>query len=378
MPELHKTESRASKLQSHLDGLAKAIDDSSPRDPKSTAESGTGKYTKQRDDIRAIHARNDRVLDPYLVSYLKSLQSDSSKLHKGRDSHDGKHSQQDLDINTLRPSDIRATYTTRKRKLHSEKEAVNPKSVIHVSGEPAAVPEHLIHTGLQHLNLTTSGGKVVIPRTVLVRLIEQTINLSGAAVSGDDVVIERYSPTWHRFARLLRTSDLHKISTLKPSDTLSSKPPPETAPELLKEATEGPMSSTDTNPSNIIKPHSVHDAPQATPEFTEREYVVLALDTKKKRVVSTRFRRLLDGSSNISPPSSESFLKVESLHRYMSIMKHDPKTNRYLLHLKPLESEGFFVSAASESGIVLSRDLNTHESSTEAERGWLRRLLGKK
>lgn len=327
MPELHKTETRTSKLQSHLDGLAKALNDSAPRNPKSTAESETGKFTKQRDDIRAIHAaRNDGVLDPYLVSYLKSLQSNSSRLHKGRDSHDAKHSQQDLDIDTLRPSDIRATYTTRKRKLHSEMEAVDTKPVIHVSGEPAAVPEHLIHAGLQHLNLTTSGGKVVIPRTMLVRLIEQTINLSGAAVSGDDVVIERYSPTWHRFARLLRTSDLHKISTLKPSDTLSSKHPPETTPELLKEATEGPMPSTDTNPSNIIKPHSVHDALQATPEFTEREYVVLALDAKKKRVVSTRFRRLLDGSSNISPPSSESFLKVESLHRYVSIMKRDPQT----------------------------------------------------
>jgi hypothetical protein len=59
-------------------------------------------------------------------------------------------------------------------------------------------------------------------------------------------------------------------------------------------------------------------------------------------------------------------------------MNHNSHANRYLPHLKPLESEGFYISAASESGIVLSRDLNTHESSREAEKGWLRRLLGTK
>jgi len=316
-PELQKTDSKASKLQSHLDGLAKAIDESNLQRPTSLSKDELRVSLKPKQNSRTNYtSRKEGILDPYLVSYLKSLQSDPSKMQKDTATHDGNRSKQDLDIDTLRPSDIRATYTTQKRKLHSEKDAIDMKSAVSVSGEPAVVPEHLIHAGLQHLNLPTSGGKVVIPRTMLVRLIEQTINLSGAAVSGDDVVIERYSPTWHRFARLLRTSDLHKISTLKPSDTSSPRPPPKPSTEQPQETTTGPLPSMDTGTTDQTKPPSELDAMQSTPRFTEREYVVLALDAKKKRVVNTRFRRLLDGSSNISPPSSESFLKVESLDRY--------------------------------------------------------------
>jgi hypothetical protein len=316
-PELQKPDSKASKLQSHLDGLAKAIDESNPQRPTSTSKDKLRVSLKPKEDSRSNYrSRKEGILDPYLVSYLKSLQSDPSKMQKDTATRDGNRSKQDLDIDTLRPSDIRATYTTQKRKLHSEKEAIDMKSAVSVSGEPTVVPEHLIHAGLQHLNLPTSGGKVVIPRTMLVRLIEQTINLSGAAVSGDDVVIERYSPTWHRFARLLRTSDLHKISALKPPDTSSPKPPPNPSTEQPQETTTGSLPSMDTGTTHQTKPPSEVDALQSTPRFTEREYVVLALDAKKKRVVNTRFRRLLDGSSNISPPSSESFLKVESLDRY--------------------------------------------------------------
>ena len=316
-PELQKTDSKASKLQSHLDGLAKAIDESNPQRPTSLSKDELRVSLKPKQNSRTNYtSRKEGILDPYLVTYLKSLQSNPSKMQKATATHDGNRSKQDLDIDTLRPSDIRATYNTQKGNLPSEKDATDMKPAVSVSGEPAVIPEHLIHAGLQHLNLPTSGGKVVIPRTMLVRLIEQTINLSGAAVSGDDVVIERYSPTWHRFARLLRTSDLHKISTLKPPDTSSPKPPPKPSTEQPQETTTGPLPSMDTGTTDQTKSPSELQALQSTPRFTEREYVVLALDSKKKRVVNTRFRRLLDGSSNISPPSSESFLKVESLDRY--------------------------------------------------------------
>jgi hypothetical protein len=51
--------------------------------------------------------------------------------------------------------------------------------------------------------------------------------------------------------------------------------------------------------------------------------------------------------------------------------------NRYLPHLKPLESEGFHVSAVSESGIVLSRDLTPDDCPEDVETGWIQRLLGR-
>jgi hypothetical protein len=50
--------------------------------------------------------------------------------------------------------------------------------------------------------------------------------------------------------------------------------------------------------------------------------------------------------------------------------------HRYLPHLKPLELEGFYVSAASESGIVLARDLSSDDPAGTSDAGWLRRLLG--
>ena len=327
LPELRQTESRASKLQSHLDGLAKAIDDCVTQHPKSASGGFVGDTSKQEDHAtRASRfSGKEGVLDPYLVSYLKSLQSGSSKARKDK-AQDEEHIQQDLDIDSLQPSDVRATFTNRKMKLHSDKGASDMKPVTHVSGEPAVVPEHLVKAGLQHLNLPISGGKVVIPRTMLVRLIEQTINLSGAAVSGNDVVIERYSPTWHRFARLLRTSDLHKISALKPAETASSNSSQTLTQEVHHTTAEDPLPNTETFALNIPKPDSGHGPLHKTPQFTEREYAVLALDSKKKRVVVTRFRRLLDGSSNISPPSSESFLKVASLDRYIPILNHDPET----------------------------------------------------
>src|SRR5208282_1491816 len=168
-------------------------------------------------DNRWFHNPSINYLDPYLVPYLRSLQSKPSKSTKRPVSLDRQPSQQDLDVDLLRPNDIRATYASRKKRTHVQKENGSIDTIKSTSGEPGIIPDHLIHAGIQHLNLSSSDGKVVIPKTVLLRLIEQTINLSGAAVHGDDVIIERYSPTWHRFARLLRTSDLHKISTLTES-----------------------------------------------------------------------------------------------------------------------------------------------------------------
>jgi len=43
-----------------------------------------------------------------------------------------------------------------------------------------------------------------------------------------------------------------------------------------------------------------------------------------------------------------------------------------------LEIEGFYVTAASQSGIVLSRNLDANDLSGDAATGWLKRLLGRK
>jgi hypothetical protein len=51
--------------------------------------------------------------------------------------------------------------------------------------------------------------------------------------------------------------------------------------------------------------------------------------------------------------------------------------DRYLPHLKPLESEGFYISATSQSGIVLARDLGSDDPPEDAEAGWIQRLLGR-
>jgi hypothetical protein len=213
-------------------------------------------------------------------------------------------------------------YSSNKKKKIVEKDSCDVKIDHAASGEPGTIPDHLIHAGIQHLNLTSSAGKVVIPRGMLVRLIEQTINLSGAAVHGDDVVIERYSPTWHRFARLLRTSDLHKISmsidltnVLPPhSQEKNHRAPPETQELTSKKSKETPIATEP--PVECLNANS-QPSPSAV---VEREYVILALDARKKKVVTTRFRRLLDGSSNVPISSSESLLKVEHLNKYVTLL----------------------------------------------------------
>ena len=316
-------------------------------------------------------------LDPCLVPYLRSLQSKPSNSTEHQVPLHGQPSQQDLDVDLLRPNDIRATYASRKKRTYSHKENGSIDAIKRTSGEPGIVPDHLIHAGIQHLNLPSSDGKVVIPKTVLLRLIEQTINLSGAAVHGDDVIIERYSPTWHRFARLLRTSDLHKISTLTES--------PVSIPVNSKQKTEPPgiqsvssQESKEQSAFNQPVPHLKGDPLSSPQTVMEREYVILALDTRKKRVVNTRFRRLLDGSSTVTLPSSESLLKVQHLNKFAHFQLKLIRSCRYLPYLKPLEIEGFYVTAASESGIVLSRNLNSDDTSGGATRGWIQRLLGRK
>ena len=311
-------------------------------------------------------------LDPYLVPYLRSLQSKPSKLTKRTVSLDGQPSQEDLDVDLLRPNDIRATYASRKKRAHGQEKNGSIDTIKSTSGDPGIIPDHLIHAGIQHLNLPSSDGKVVIPKTVLLRLIEQTINLSGAAVHGDDVIIERYSPTWHRFARLLRTSDLHKISTLTEY--------PVSIPVNSKQKMEQHkiQESKELSASNRPFPCLKEDSSSSPQPVMEREYVILALDTRKKRVASTRFRRLLDRSSNVTLPSSESLLKVEHLSKFAHFQLKLIRSCRYLPYLKPLEIEGFYVTASSESGIVLSRNLNSDDKAGDATGGWLQRLLGRK
>jgi hypothetical protein len=316
-------------------------------------------------------------LDPFLVPYLRSLQSKPSKLAKRPVSLDRQPGQQDLDIDLLRPNDIRATYISRTKRAHGCKENGSVDTIKSTSGEPGIIPDHLIHAGIQHLNLPSSDGKVVIPKSVLLRLIEKTINLSGAAVHGDDVIIERYSPTWHRFARLLRTSDLHKISTLtdSPVSTRVNHKQKTGLPEFKDvPRQESKEQAAFSQPVPGLK----GDSSSSPQPVMEREYVILALDTRKKRVATTRFRRLLDGSSNVTLPSSESLLKVEHLNKFAHFHLKLIRSSRYLPYLKPLETEGFYVTAAGESGIVLSRNLNPDDAVGDATDGWLRRLLGRK
>jgi hypothetical protein len=182
------------------------------------------------------------------------------------------------------------------------------------------------YSGIEHLPPSIDN-KVVIPRPVLVRLIEQTITLSGASVHGNDVVIERYSPTWHRFARLLRTSDLHKISTLGEQNRLKAKTPikKDANQDNSRLLADDPMAADAVSPNTHRR--SASESSNLMPEpFIEREYVILALDAKKKRVSLSRFRRLLDGSTEDTSPSAEALLKVESLDRYIIPMRNDAYT----------------------------------------------------
>jgi hypothetical protein len=311
-------------------------------------------------------------VDPRLVRYLKSIHSKPPKTFTRHIEGNAKPSRQDLDIEFLRPDDIRSNYLSRRQSADSDRKNKDICVSGVASGVAGDVPEHLVDAGIQHLKLTSSDANVVIPRPILVQLIEQTISLSGAAVQGDDVVIERYSPTWHRFARLLRTSDLHKISTLKPQASLQAPSTPK-----ITDKTSEQVDIMDANlKRTVINPNASSKAEFSTPTFTEREYIILTLEAKKKRVVTTRFRRLLDLSSSVPIPSSEDLLKVESLNLYTYFQAFQLTVScRYLPHLKHLDLEGFFLIAASESGIVLSRKLDSENVAGTHAAGWLRRFL---
>jgi hypothetical protein len=250
-------------------------------------------------------------LDPYLEYYLKTLPSKSSTKVKRQIIPERNSSRQDRDVEFLHPNDIRTTYNLRPQPSESTED---PFKVSALPKEPGVTPDTIVDAGIQRLKLSSSGDRVVIPRSILLRLMEQTITLSGAALNGEDVVIERYSPTWHRFARLLRTSDLDKISQLtKPNRAV---------PKYPKKAENG-ASDSDTAVANdaklsdtqLSKSAADDNQAKASTQSAEREYVILALDSKRKRVISTRFRKLLDGAPHVTAPSSESLLKVDNLDR---------------------------------------------------------------
>ena len=256
------------------------------------------------------------TLDPYLINYLKSLRSKSSKPPKPTITEPNDLSPQDLDIDSLRPVDVRSIYRQRKSTPGMAPKDSPIASTGTSSGEPGLIPDHLTDANIKTLNLPSSGGKVVIPKALLVRLIEETINLSGAAIRGDDVIIERYSPTWHRFARLLRTSDLHKISSLPQSHHSDCPPRSDNDVFGLDRALETSETIPGTKPQGPIKSGVNSDKVNSRlPAVTEREYIVLALDSKKSRVISTRFSRLLDGPTVTAPVSTEDLLKVEHLNK---------------------------------------------------------------
>lgn len=253
-------------------------------------------------------------LDPYLEHYLRTLPSKSQTHAKSQIIPERNPSRQDRDVEFLHPNDVRATYNLSHQSTNMIQRSIGTANDL---AAPGHIPDNVVDAGIQRLKLPFSGDRVLIPRAVLGRLIEQTITLSGAAIHGDDVVIERYSPTWHRFARLLRTSDLDKISALAKPNRVAPKYPKKVEVEEGKTESVVPeivKLSEIQSPSvqrNINKDRQ-HDASKT---HDEREYVILALDNKKKRVVSTRFRRLLDGAPQDAPLSSDSLLKVECLNR---------------------------------------------------------------
>jgi hypothetical protein len=253
-------------------------------------------------------------LDPYLEHYLRTLPSKSQTHAKSQIIIERNSGRQDRDVEFLHPNDVRATYNLSHQSTDMTQRSIGAANV---PAAPGHIPDNVVDAGIQRLKLPSSGDRVVIPRAVLGRLIEQTITLSGAALHGDDVVIERYSPTWHRFARLLRTSDLDKISALAKPNRVAPKYPKKLEVEegktesLVPENVKLPEIQPPSVQGNVNK-DSKHDAFQI-PE--EREYVILALDSKKKRVVSTKFRRLLDGAPQDVAPSSDSLLKVDCLDK---------------------------------------------------------------
>ena len=263
------------------------------------------------------------MLDPQLVEYLKSLKPKTPPKPTRPNLLDRNPFPQDTDLDSLSPSDIRATYIAPARlkpKRPPQTATTQPTSSTSTSTPDQAAPEHLVNAGIDHLELLQGGGKVVIPRSALVQLIEQTITLSGAAMHGDDVIIERYSPTWHRFARLLRTSDLHKISSLRPAKSFKPKQVKQVATPKTTETAAQAVESTGSSEKDTSSQFAgKEEVPKPPASLVEHEYVVLTLDTRKKRVSTTRFRRLLDGTQQITPPPPDTLLKVEMLDKYLRL-----------------------------------------------------------
>jgi len=312
-PESHPTSQAENSVphswSTHMKIQAGQLSSTSSDSPISSASitgnMGSSSYTSSVD-----------TLDPYLIHYLKSLRSKSSKPPKPPIREPNRPTPQDLDVDSLRPVDVRSIYRQRKSRSGMAPKDSQRASVGTPSGEPGLIPDHLTHAKIKTLNLPSLDGKVVIPKAVLVRLIEETINLSGAAVCGDDVIIERYSPTWHRFARLLRTSDLHKISSLPQSHHSDCPPRSDNDVFDLRTALETSESISETKPHGPINSGvSTEPTNSHLPAVTEREYIVLALDIKKSRVISTRFSRLLDAPMVIASVSTEDLLKVEHLNK---------------------------------------------------------------
>lgn len=352
-----------------VDQLANAVDTSQHQASKPILKKNNQREG-QDSSKGSASTPHDRV-DPHLVQYLKSVHPKPLKHLTSHDSSHTKPSRQDLDIEFLRPDDIRSNYLFRSQSVGSESKNKDINSARVTSGAAGYVSEHLVDADIQHLKLTSSGANVVIPRPILVKLIEQTISLSGAAVHGDDVVIERYSPTWHRFARLLRTSDLHKISTLKSQISFQAS---STQNATGKKPDQ--IGTVDSDPGKSAVRSIPQSAEISTPSLTEREYIILTLDTKKKRVVATRFRRLLDLSSNVPISSSEDLLNVENLNMYTFLQTSQLTVScRYLPDLKHLDLEGFYITAARKSGIVLSRKLAPENLAGTHTTGWLQRFL---
>jgi hypothetical protein len=253
-------------------------------------------------------------LDPYLEHYLRTLPSKSQTHAKSQIMSERNPSRQDRDVEFLHPNDVRATYHLSHQLADVTQQSAKATNA---PAAPGHIPDDVIDASIQRLKLQSSGDRVVIPRSVLGRLIEQTITLSGAALHGDDVVIERYSPTWHRFARLLRTSDLDKISALaKPNRVAAKFPKKFEVEEGIKES-DAPenVKLPEIQPLRAQKNADKEGQHETSKTRVEREYVILALDSKKKRVVSTKFRRLLDGAPQDGAPPSDSLLKVECLDR---------------------------------------------------------------
>jgi hypothetical protein len=278
---------------------------------------GNEEHSKQPSSTRSNFDFTSTTMDPYLLRYLDQKESPRSKSMphtKTPRLSEQRRSREDLDVESLRPTDIRSLYMRQRRGSENGEDEKIQSKLEHPSGEPASVPEESVDVGIQQLKLASSGNSVVIPRSVLTHLIEKTITLSGASLSGDNVIIEKYSPTWHRFARLLRTSDLHKISALR--DPKTSIVSSNTNPAIQTKE----QQASDTLPSPILneplpnsEPSNIAEDIRAT---REREFVILSLDSKRKKVISSRFRRLFNDLPQQDYSTPDSLLTVESLNKY--------------------------------------------------------------